>query len=72
MAEALDGFQSYETHHCVTGSMLHIYRFYGHELSEEMLLGLGAGIGFLYWHQKGVPPMFAGRGNVHRPGVEGL
>ena len=37
-----------------------------------MLFGLGAGLGFLYWHMKGLPPMILGRGNVHRPGVEGL
>ena len=52
--------------------MLHIYRFHHHEVSEDMLLGLGAGIGFFYWHQKGMAPMLAGRGNVYRPGVEGL
>jgi len=31
-----------------------------------MLLGLGAGMGFMYWHQKGVPPFIGGRGNVKR------
>jgi len=29
-----------------------------------MLLGLGAGMGFMYWHQKGIPPFIGGRGNV--------
>jgi hypothetical protein len=67
-----EGFKSLETHHCVTGSMLHIYDFYDHEVSEDMLLGIGAGLGFIYWHQKGMPPMFGGRGNVGRPGEEGL
>ena len=66
------GFRSLETHHCVTGSMLHIYDFHHHPLSEDMLLGLGAGLGFIYWHMKGTPPMFGGRGNVGRPGEEGL
>jgi hypothetical protein len=68
----LEGFQSLETHHCVTGSMLHVYHFNDHPLSEDMLLGIGSGLGFFYWHQKGMMPMFLGRGNVHRPGVEGL
>jgi hypothetical protein len=68
----LEGFISLETHHCVTGSMLHVYHFNDHPLSEDMLLGIGSGLGFFYWHQKGMMPMFLGRGNVHRPGVEGL
>ena len=29
-----------------------------------MLLGLGAGLGFMYWHQKETPPFIGGRGNV--------
>ena len=29
-----------------------------------MILGLGAGMGFIYWHQKGVPPFVGGRGNT--------
>ncbi len=68
----LEGFKSLETHHCVTGSMLHVYNFNDHPLTEDMLLGIGSGLGFFYWHQKGMFPMFLGRGNVHRPGVEGL
>ncbi|HEY45562.1 MAG: hypothetical protein AMJ88_12310 [Anaerolineae bacterium SM23_ 63] len=67
-----NGFRSMETHHCVTGSMLHIYDFYNHPISEEMLLGIGSGVGFIYWHIKGMEPIFGGRGNVGRPGEEGL
>ncbi len=67
-----NGFRSLETHHCVTGSMLHIYDFYNHPISEEMLLGIGSGVGFIYWHIKGMAPIFGGRGNVGRPGEEGL
>jgi len=66
------GFRSLETHHCVTGSMLHIYQAQGNTISEDMLLGLGSGLGFVYWHQKGAPPMLGGRANVARPGEEGL
>lgn len=33
-------------------------------MSEEMLLGLGAGQGFFFWHQKGAWPFIGGRGNV--------
>jgi hypothetical protein len=34
----LHDFQSLATHHCVTGSLLHIYVYNDHPLSEEMLL----------------------------------
>lgn len=40
---ALDGC------HCVTNSLAKIFRHANRPLSEEMLLGLGAGIGFIYW-----------------------
>jgi len=66
------GFTHSTTHHCVTGSMRHIYEFNGFPISEEMLLGLGAGVGFVYWHTKGSPPFLGGRANVGRPGEEGL
>ena len=68
----LEGFKSLMTHHCITGSMRHVYVYNDHDVSEEMLLGLGAGVGFIYWHQKGQPPIMGGRGNVGRPGEEGL
>ncbi len=57
----LDGFQSIETHHCVTGSMRHVYLYHGHAISEEMLLGVGGGVGFVYWHVKGTDPFIGGR-----------
>jgi hypothetical protein len=68
----LEGFKSLVTHHCVTGSMRHIYVYNDHDLSEDMLLGIGAGVGFNYWHFKGQLPFIGGRGNVERPKVEGL
>lgn len=55
---ALDGY------HCQTNSMAKIFHYYGCHLSEDMLLGLGAGMGFIYWHQKGVAPFIGGRANV--------
>jgi hypothetical protein len=57
----LDGFISLQTHHCVTGSMRHIYAFNGHDISEELLLGLGEGVGFVYWHTRGQAPFLGGR-----------
>ncbi len=59
--EPLAGFQHFETHHCVTGSFRHVYAFNGHDLSEDLLLGLDGGVGFSYWHFKGQPPFFGGR-----------
>jgi hypothetical protein len=65
----LEGFKSLETHHCVTGSMRHVYVYNDHLISEDMLLGLGAGVGFIYWHQKGTYPFMGGRGNP-KPSIE--
>ena len=70
--QPLEGFHSLKTHHCVTGSMRHIYEFHDHPISEALLLGLGAGVGFIYWHIRGTAPFFGGRTNVGRPGEEGL
>jgi hypothetical protein len=70
--QPLPGFKSLSTHHCFTGSMRHVYEFHGCPVSEELLLGLGAGIGFVYWHAKGTLPFYGGRANVGRPGEEGL
>ena len=55
---ALDGC------HCQTNSLAKIFHHAGHSLSEEMLLGLGAGQGFFFWHQKGAWPFIGGRSNV--------
>jgi hypothetical protein len=65
----LDGFQPLETHHCVTGSMRHIYVYNDHPISEDMLLGVGAGVSFSYWHFKGAPPFMGGRG-MPKPSME--
>ena len=55
---ALDGY------HCQTNSLAKIYHFYGHPLTEDMLLGLGSGMGFIFWHQKGTYPFIGGRANL--------
>lgn len=57
---SLDGY------HCVTSSTRKIFNYYGHPLSEDMLLGLGAGMGFIYWQIKtasGTDVFIGGRGN---------
>lgn len=55
---ALDGC------HCQTNSLAKIFHNHNSPLSEDMLLGLGAGMGFIYWSQKGIPPFIGGRANV--------
>ena len=72
MLRPLPGFATYPTHHCVTGSLKHVYDYHGFPVSEELLLGLGRGIGFVYFHIKGTDPFYGGRANVARPGEEGL
>ena len=66
------GIEPFYAHHCVTGSLRRIYEAAGYPISEEMLLGIGAGVGFSYWHFKGTDPFYGGRANFERPGVEGL
>ena len=55
--KALDGY------HCQTNSFAKIYNFYNSSLSEDMLLGIGSGMGFMYWYQKGILPFLGGRDN---------
>ena len=70
--QPLPGFMALRTDHCITGSLRHIYGFNGFPISEDLLLGLGAGLGFVYFHFKGLSPMLGGRANVGRPGEEGM
>jgi len=57
---ALDGY------HCQTNSLAKIFHHSSHPLSEEMLLGLGSGMGFIYWKMKikeSTHVFIGGRGN---------
>jgi hypothetical protein len=72
MLRPLPGLATYPTHHCVTGSLKHVYDYHGFGVSEDLLLGLGRGLGFVYFHIKGTDPFYGGRANVARPGEEGL
>lgn len=57
----IEGFEHRPTHHCLTGSMLDVYGFHGCAISEDMLLGLGEGVGAAYFRFKGMAPFFGGR-----------
>lgn len=70
--EPFSGVEPFPTHHCITGSVRRIYEAHGVSLSEDMILGIGSGVGFSYWHFKGTDPFLGGRANIERPGVEGL
>lgn len=63
------GFKHFYTHHCVSGSMAQVYQFNEHNINEEMLLSLGEGVGYLYWHQKGGIPFIGGRAQP-KPSME--
>jgi len=58
---SLDGY------HCQTNSLAKIYYHYGHSLSEDIIFGLGAGIGFIYWQMNlgsATYVFIGGRGNT--------
>ena len=65
------GFKHFETLHCVTGSMRHLYAWAGQDLSEELLLGLGEGVGLGYFRFKGQLPFIGGRAQP-KPSFEEL
>lgn len=46
------GFAALDGCHCITSSLARIFHHSDHPISEEMLLGLGAGMGFVYWRMK--------------------
>ncbi|MBI5565166.1 MAG: DUF4872 domain-containing protein, partial [Chloroflexi bacterium] len=58
------GFKALDGCHCVTASFKKVCAFNRYDVSEEMLFGLGAGPGFMYWHQRGSLPFFGGRGSA--------
>jgi butirosin biosynthesis protein H-like len=57
-------FAVYPTRHCVTGSLKHVYDCHGSPVSEGLLLGLGRGLGFVYFHIRGTDPFYGGRANL--------
>jgi len=46
----LEGFKQFVGKHCETTALKRVLDYHGIYLSEEMLLGLGGGIGFIYWY----------------------
>ncbi|MBN1289094.1 MAG: BtrH N-terminal domain-containing protein [Actinobacteria bacterium] len=66
----VDGFVHRPGGHCGSSAMRDVLRFYGHDLSEEMVFGLGSGIGFLYYEDLSrVPPVYIGGRIMHMENV---
>jgi hypothetical protein len=65
MAEKLmpERFKPFVGKHCETTALKRVLDYCGLTLSEEMLLGLGGGIGFIYWYVKMMPSPFIGGRN---------
>jgi hypothetical protein len=54
------GLEPFIGRHCETTALKRVLDYHGLSLSEEMLLGLGGGIGFIYWYMKMMPAPFVG------------
>ncbi|MFW9811905.1 MAG: BtrH N-terminal domain-containing protein [Candidatus Thorarchaeota archaeon] len=58
---------------CMTSSLWKLLGHRGHKISEEMLVGIGSGLGFIYWKMKQMPTPFVGGMNGGRfPTILGL
>ena len=60
----LDGFRLLDGYYGITLSLKRMSDYYGYEIDEETLLGLGGGLGFLYRHRKGALPYMEGFGRI--------
>jgi len=56
----INAFKSLGGKHCQTSALKAILEFHSLKIKEEMLLGLGGGIGFIYWYMKVMPCPFIG------------
>ena len=56
----VQGFEQFVGKHCETTALKRAFDRHGLSLSEELLLGLGGGIGFIYWYMKMMPSPFVG------------
>ena len=62
MAEELiiADFKQFGGKHCQTTALKSVLDYHGLHLSEEMLFGLGGGVGFIYWYMKSMASPFVG------------
>ena len=66
----IEGYQHIGGKHCWTTALKNVFSYHGLNLSEEMLFGLGGGVGFIYWYMKLMPAPFIG--TRYGKGVEPL
>jgi hypothetical protein len=58
---------------CMTSSLWKLLNHLGHKMSEEMLVGISSGLGFIYWKMKQMSTPFVGGMNGGRfPTILGL
>lgn len=60
MKHIIQSFKPFGGRHCITTSMRQVFVYHGHDLSEEMLLGLGSGLSFFYAEWKFMSYPFIG------------
>jgi hypothetical protein len=53
-------FNQFGGKHCWTTALKNVFDYHGLHRSEEMLFGLGGGLGFIYWYVKMMPAPFIG------------
>lgn len=56
----LPDFQPFEGEHCESVAMGNLLKHRGLDLSEPLLFGIGAGLGFIFWKMKSMPFPFPG------------
>lgn len=56
----IEDFKQFGGKHCQTTALNSVLDYHGLYLSEEMLFGLGGGVGFIYWYMKSMPAPFVG------------
>lgn len=56
----IEDFQPFEGEHCESVAIGNLLKHRGLDLSEPMLFGIGAGLGFIYWKMKTMPLPFLG------------
>jgi len=58
---------------CMTSCLWKLLHYLGYDISEEMLVGIASGLGFIYWKMKQMPTPFVGGMNGGRfPTILGL
>ena len=56
MKKIISGWKHAKGVHCGSAALADICRYYGHDFSEQMCFGLGAGLGFYYSFENGMDP----------------